>query len=206
MYTDAFNALLTGKKWWVSLPKDLYEFATELTCLESCSETADFRNGVKLWYSHMLPQLRYDFYSMEMVFRSLNVFFFRERVFYGQKIKTFLQESGETLYMPHFVSHAVWNIETSIALGENPLYESSFVEISGSKLENDQGFWISDRVDAFSKGEIRERILRVQEHIEENVVNIRNYSKPIILNNDKEKKCDRHREEGLFVESGHFVT
>ena len=28
-YTDAFNALISGEKWWVSLPKDLYEFKND---------------------------------------------------------------------------------------------------------------------------------------------------------------------------------
>ena len=61
IYTDAFNSLLKGEKWWVVLPKDLYEFSTELSCLDTCSETTDFTNGVKLWYSHIFPQLRYNY-------------------------------------------------------------------------------------------------------------------------------------------------
>ena len=39
--TDAFNALISGEKWWVSLPKDLYEFRDELTCDPQCSEPFD---------------------------------------------------------------------------------------------------------------------------------------------------------------------
>ena len=61
LYTDAFNALIKGQKWWVSMPKDLYEFPEEFSCSQTCSEKIadfNFHNDVKLWYLHMLPQLR----------------------------------------------------------------------------------------------------------------------------------------------------
>ena len=61
LYTDAFNALTKGEKWWVSMPKDLYEFPEELTCSKTCSEKIadlNYHNDVKLWYLHILPQLR----------------------------------------------------------------------------------------------------------------------------------------------------
>ena len=64
--TDAFNALLRGHKWWVYLPKDLYEFDVELSCDASCSDSVKYANNdersedrqTTLWYKHMLPQLR----------------------------------------------------------------------------------------------------------------------------------------------------
>ena len=62
LYTDAYNGLIKGKKWWVSMPKDLYEFHDEFTCRKSCSEnesdSINYLTDVELWYSHMLPQLR----------------------------------------------------------------------------------------------------------------------------------------------------
>ena len=42
--TDAFNALFSGHKWWVHLPKDVYEFNEELTCDPSCSDFVKFIN------------------------------------------------------------------------------------------------------------------------------------------------------------------
>ena len=57
---------------------------------------------------------------------------FRNRIFYGQKVKTFLQRRGETLYMPNLILHSVWNVASTISLGNNPLYQSSFVEHLGS--------------------------------------------------------------------------
>ena len=60
LYTDAFNGLLQGKKWWVSMPRDLYEFPEEYSCLKHCSDghSINYLNDVRLWYLHILPQLR----------------------------------------------------------------------------------------------------------------------------------------------------
>ena len=69
--TDAFNALFVGHKWWVILPKDLYEFNAELSCDKKCSdytnfgpchtcENAEIDNDISniLWFKHILPQIR----------------------------------------------------------------------------------------------------------------------------------------------------
>ena len=59
-FTDAFNALIRGKKWWVALPKDLYEFKEDLDCLESCSDPPiNYFHSIGVWYLHVLPQIRY---------------------------------------------------------------------------------------------------------------------------------------------------
>ena len=60
MFTDAFNALIKGKKWWVAMPKDMYEFFDEFSCLKNCSDMAatNYHNEVQLWYLNILPQLR----------------------------------------------------------------------------------------------------------------------------------------------------
>ena len=41
-------------------------------------------------------------------------YFNRGRLFYGSEIKSGLQGPGETLYMPHFVEHAVYNVDTRL--------------------------------------------------------------------------------------------
>ena len=62
LHTDAFNGLLKGEKWWIAMPKDLYEFSNDLSCLESCSDnnndSINYFMNIKQWYYHMLPQLR----------------------------------------------------------------------------------------------------------------------------------------------------
>ena len=58
--TDAFNALISGQKWWVSLPKDLYEFEDHFTCDPQCSDPFDnFHRQTGAWFIHILPQIRY---------------------------------------------------------------------------------------------------------------------------------------------------
>ena len=70
--TDAFNALIRGHKWWIYLPKDLYEFNDELSCDEKCSDFIKYTNvggdidvdeidnnqQNALWIQHILPQIR----------------------------------------------------------------------------------------------------------------------------------------------------
>ena len=58
--TDAFNALISGLKWWVSLPKDFYEFEDHFTCDPQCSDPFDnFHRQTGAWFIHILPQIRY---------------------------------------------------------------------------------------------------------------------------------------------------
>ncbi len=57
--TDAFNALISGSKWWVYLPKDLHEYEPELTCDPACSdEQVNHVTRTGVWNLHILPQLR----------------------------------------------------------------------------------------------------------------------------------------------------
>ena len=59
LLTDAFNALLSGGKWWVSLPKDLYEFRDEFTCDNFCSDVPNnFQTLIGVWFIHIMPQIR----------------------------------------------------------------------------------------------------------------------------------------------------
>ena len=59
LLTDAFNALISGEKWWVSLPKDLYEFRDEFKCDSLCSDVPNnFHKLIGVWFVHILPQIR----------------------------------------------------------------------------------------------------------------------------------------------------
>ena len=60
LLTDAFNALISGEKWWVSLPKDLYEFRDEFKCDSLCSDVPNnFHRLIGVWFIHIMPQIRY---------------------------------------------------------------------------------------------------------------------------------------------------
>ena len=100
----------------------------------------------------------------------------RDRIFYGQKLKRFLQKPGETLYMPNVVLHTVWNFYPSVSVGDNPLYETSFDEWIGSGgvdgsstsnlvkkriLQHAKGgtkLWLNDIVDQIDKTVSRHKI------------------------------------------------
>ena len=60
-YTDAFNGLIMGDKWWISLPRDFYEYNEDFTCDKQCSEHSEGINShrnIAMWYHYMLPQIR----------------------------------------------------------------------------------------------------------------------------------------------------
>ena len=58
-WTDAFNALIRGEKWWVTLPKDLYEFKDEFLCDPTCSDQLSYFQQIGAWFTHIMPQMRY---------------------------------------------------------------------------------------------------------------------------------------------------
>ena len=69
-FTDAFNTIFAGHKWWVFLPKDIYELENEMRCDVKCSNipklVGDNPKGELdkdmmniLWFRHILPQIRY---------------------------------------------------------------------------------------------------------------------------------------------------
>ena len=39
-----------------------------------------------------------------------------------------VQHRSETLYMPHYVSHAVYNLDQTVAVGDNPFYSNAIEE------------------------------------------------------------------------------
>ena len=47
------------------------------------------------------------------------------------------------MYMPNLVLHTVWNVSPTVALGDNPLYTTSFDEFMGS---GEEFKWMSDRI------------------------------------------------------------
>ena len=118
---------------------------------------------------------------------------YRGRVFYGQKVKSFLQKDGETVYMPHLTLHSVWNLSPTVAVGDNPLYETSFVEFIGSDgyKGKEPISWISDRVKMFAKGETLTEILEVENQIVATIdhCNITNYKKPLLWRSDEYNSC-----------------
>ena len=81
--------------------------------------------------------------------------------------------------MPNVVLHSVWNTLPSLAIGDNPLYKTSFDEWIGSVGTTE---WIQERIlqkaDEYTKSWLNDISKQVDEAITKN--KILNYEKPLI--------------------------
>ncbi len=86
--------------------------------------------------------------------------------------------------MPHVVLHAVWNTLPSVAIGDNPLYETSFDEWVGSGGVNGSSAsdWIQSRILLKAKGDTKSWINDISEQVAEVIdeQKITNYERPLI--------------------------
>ena len=105
---------------------------------------------------------------------------FRDRIFYGQRLKSFLQKPGETLYMPNGVYHTVWDFYPSVSVGDNPLYETSFDEWIGSGFP-DRDF-VRSRILLKAKGYTKVWLDDMMNQIDEAIENYKivDYARPKI--------------------------
>ena len=53
---------------------------------------------------------------------------FRGRQFYGKPVIEGVQYPTETIYMPHHSNHAVYNLDQTVAVGDNPFYSNAIEE------------------------------------------------------------------------------
>ena len=86
--------------------------------------------------------------------------------------------------MPNVVLHTVWNVSPSLAIGDNPLYETSFDEWIGSGRANGNstsGF-DQDRIILKAKGEAKSRVMDIIKQVDEAIVKQRivNFTRPEI--------------------------
>ena len=96
-------------------------------------------------------------------------------------MKTYLQKPGETIYMPHVILHSVWNTTPNVAIGDNPLFESSFVELMGSGGYSESSEEIQNVVESQISGDVRKRVEDVKNQINEAIIqnNILTYTKSL---------------------------
>ena len=109
---------------------------------------------------------------------------FRDRIFYGHKLKSFLQKPGETLYIPNMVFHTVWNVSPTVAIGDNPLYQTSFDEWigSGGAIGTPDRDFVRSRILLKSKNHTKVWLEDMIEQIDEAVANYKivDYLRPKI--------------------------
>ena len=75
--------------------------------------------------------------------------YFRIRQFYGKPVIEGVQHRSETIYMPHFINHAVYNLDQTLAVTDNPFYntaieESAFQLFKGGNMSNNEYSRIED--------------------------------------------------------------
>ena len=61
---------------------------------------------------------------------------FRGHKFYGKSIIEGVQHPSETIYMPHYTNHAVYNLDQTIAVGDNPFYNTAIEESAFQLFRN----------------------------------------------------------------------
>ena len=54
--------------------------------------------------------------------------FCRNRQFYGKKLIEIYQKPGEVIYMPNYQSHAVYNMDETVAVTDNPYFNTAIEE------------------------------------------------------------------------------
>ena len=88
--------------------------------------------------------------------------------------------------MPNMVLHSVWNVSPSVAVGDNPLYETSFDEWIGSDV-GAESYFIRDRIILKTRGYAKSKIDDLMEQVDEAISKnkIVNYSKPKIFGVDE---------------------
>ena len=59
----------------------------------------------------------------------------RGRKFYGKFLYEAIQAPGETIYMPHLTGHAVYNLDETVSVGDNP-YFATAIDESAFELVN----------------------------------------------------------------------
>jgi hypothetical protein len=114
--TSAWNMLLIGRKLWILFPPDIDE--TELKSATSLNSESKEDDGVDFcaagWMVHILSNLPVDVYSRRV---------------------QFVQQQGETIFVPEGWWHAVLNLETTLAVTQNFGHPHSYEKISTALFE-----------------------------------------------------------------------
>ena len=69
--------------------------------------------------------------------------YFRGHKFHGKSVMEGVQRSSETVYMPHYTNHAVYNLDETVAVGDNPFYNTAIEESAFRLFEDGQNRYSS---------------------------------------------------------------
>ena len=86
-------------------------------------------------------------------FTKLNL---RGRKFYGKPVVEGVQRRSETLYMPHYTPHAVYNLDQTVAVGDNPFFSTAIEQSAFDLYRNGYNdfAYIKDKI-YLHKGELQ---------------------------------------------------
>ena len=72
--------------------------------------------------------------------------------------------------MPNVALHTVWNVSPSLAIGDNPLYETSFDEWIGSgELDKYRKSPVKSRILQYAKGSTKSWLNDIVDQIDETI-------------------------------------
>ena len=54
--------------------------------------------------------------------------YFRSRRFYGKPVIEGVQHRSETMYIPHYMNHAIYNLDQTVAVADSPFYSTAIEE------------------------------------------------------------------------------
>ena len=92
-------------------------------------------------------------------------------------MKTYLQRKGETIYMPNLAYHSVWDLSPTLSVGNNPLFESSYVEQFGSGRDHElEGSFITEKLKGYGLDHLENVQRQMNQEIMQN--NILTYKPP----------------------------
>ena len=92
-------------------------------------------------------------------------------------MKTYLQKKGETIYMPNLAYHSVWDLTPTLSVGNNPLFESSYVEQFGSGRDHElEGSFITEKLKGYGLDHLENVQRQMNKEIKHN--NILTYKPP----------------------------
>ena len=62
--------------------------------------------------------------------------YFRGRRFYGKPVIEGVQHRSETMYIPHYMNHAIYNLDQTVAVADSPFYSTAIEESAFQLFRN----------------------------------------------------------------------
>ena len=92
-----------------------------------------------------ISKFYYNFITFVYNFQIFGVYFVtRNRKFYGNTLTEAIQAKGETIYIPHLIAHAVYNLDDTVAATAKPYYGTAIDESAFELFVKKQNWFAKD--------------------------------------------------------------